>query len=73
MGESAWWRSMYRVLSGTMTFCVLVQHYAFVEEKQKLHCLNTLFSKVNPPPPPPLLTLKPHHRRHHHHHQKRTR
>ena len=22
------------------------QYYAFVEEKQKVHCLNTLFSKV---------------------------
>ena len=26
--------------------CVAVQYYAFVEEKQKVHCLNTLFSKV---------------------------
>ena len=25
-----------------------VQYYAFVEEKQKVHCLNTLFSKVGP-------------------------
>jgi hypothetical protein len=24
------------------------QYYAFVEEKQKVHCLNTLFSKVRP-------------------------
>ena len=24
------------------------QFYAFVEEKQKVHCLNTLFSKVRP-------------------------
>lgn len=24
----------------------LLQYYAFVEEKQKVHCLNTLFSKV---------------------------
>lgn len=24
-----------------------VQYYAFVEEKQKVHCLNTLFSKVS--------------------------
>ncbi len=23
-----------------------MQYYAFVEEKQKVHCLNTLFSKV---------------------------
>ena len=26
---------------------VLFQFYAFVEEKQKVHCLNTLFSKVS--------------------------
>ena len=25
-----------------------MQYYAFVEEKQKVHCLNTLFSKVRP-------------------------
>lgn len=25
-----------------------LQYYAFVEEKQKVHCLNTLFSKVPP-------------------------
>jgi ATP-dependent RNA helicase DDX6/DHH1 len=24
----------------------VLQYYAFVEEKQKVHCLNTLFSKV---------------------------
>ena len=24
-----------------------MQYYAFVEEKQKVHCLNTLFSKVS--------------------------
>ena len=23
-----------------------MQYYAFVEERQKVHCLNTLFSKV---------------------------
>ena len=27
--------------------CAAVQYYAFVEEKQKVHCLNTLFSKVS--------------------------
>lgn len=26
-----------------------LQYYAFVEEKQKVHCLNTLFSKVGAP------------------------
>ena len=24
-----------------------MQYYAFVEERQKVHCLNTLFSKVS--------------------------
>ena len=28
-----------------MCLC-LIQYYAFVEEKQKVHCLNTLFAKV---------------------------
>jgi hypothetical protein len=28
-----------------------MQYYAFVEEKQKVHCLNTLFSKVRSQPP----------------------
>ncbi len=28
-----------------MLLCA-AQYYAFVEEKQKVHCLNTLFSKV---------------------------
>lgn len=27
--------------------CCSLQYYAFVEEKQKVHCLNTLFSKVS--------------------------
>ena len=30
---------------------MLLQYYAFVEEKQKVHCLNTLFSKVRIPWP----------------------
>ena len=25
----------------------ITQYYAFVQERQKVHCLNTLFSKVN--------------------------
>mmetsp|Transcript_21738 Transcript_21738/g.60441 ORF Transcript_21738/g.60441 Transcript_21738/m.60441 type:complete len:417 (-) Transcript_21738:224-1474(-) len=29
-----------------LTLKGITQHYAFVEEKQKLHCLNTLFSKL---------------------------
>ena len=34
-----------------------VQYYAFVEEKQKVHCLNTLFSKVRFNLHPALLPL----------------
>jgi len=30
-----------------LTLKGITQYYAFVEEKQKLHCLNTLFSKLN--------------------------
>ncbi len=26
---------------------IVLQYYAFVEERQKVHCLNTLFSKVS--------------------------
>lgn len=29
-----------------LTLKGITQYYAFVEEKQKVHCLNTLFSKV---------------------------
>ncbi len=29
-----------------LTLRGVTQYYAFVEEKEKLHCLNTLFSKV---------------------------
>jgi len=29
------------------------QYYAYVEERQKIHCLNTLFTKVLAPPTPP--------------------
>ena len=32
-----------------LLLCCSVQYYAFVEEKQKVHCLNTLFSKVSTP------------------------
>ena len=35
-----------------------LQYYAFVEEKQKVHCLNTLFSKVSPLASPPLSLLR---------------
>jgi hypothetical protein len=29
-----------------LTLKGITQYYAFVEERQKVHCLNTLFSKV---------------------------
>jgi hypothetical protein len=29
-----------------LTLLGVTQYYAFVEERQKVHCLNTLFSKV---------------------------
>ncbi|KAK4744640.1 hypothetical protein SAY87_010952 [Trapa incisa] len=30
-----------------LTLKGITQYYAFVEERQKVHCLNTLFSKIN--------------------------
>lgn len=33
-------------LMDELTLRGVTQYYAFVEEKQKVHCLNTLFSKV---------------------------
>ncbi len=30
-----------------LTLKGVTQYYAFVQEKQKVHCLNTLFSKVS--------------------------
>jgi ATP-dependent RNA helicase DDX6/DHH1 len=33
-------------LMDELTLKGLTQYYAFVEERQKVHCLNTLFSKV---------------------------
>lgn len=35
-------------LMDELTLKGITQYYAFVEEKQKVHCLNTLFSKVGP-------------------------
>jgi len=35
-------------LMDELTLKGITQYYAFVEERQKVHCLNTLFSKVNP-------------------------
>jgi ATP-dependent RNA helicase DDX6/DHH1 len=34
-------------LMDELTLKGITQHYAFVEEIQKIHCLNTLFSKVH--------------------------
>ena len=31
-----------------LTLRGVTQYYAYVEERQKVHCLNTLFSKVSP-------------------------
>ena len=33
-------------LMDELTLRGVTQYYAFLEEKQKVHCLNTLFSKV---------------------------
>jgi ATP-dependent RNA helicase DDX6/DHH1 len=33
-------------LMDELTLKGITQYYAYVEEKQKVHCLNTLFSKV---------------------------
>src|SRR5437667_12850778 len=39
--------SPYEVnLMDELTLRGITQYYAFVEEKQKVHCLNTLFSKL---------------------------
>lgn len=35
-------------LMDELTLRGVTQYYAFVEERQKVHCLNTLFSKVYP-------------------------
>lgn len=35
-------------LMDELTLKGITQYYAFVEERQKVHCLNTLFSKVLP-------------------------
>ena len=35
-------------LMDELTLKGITQYYAFVEERQKVHCLNTLFSKVWP-------------------------
>ena len=41
-----------------LTLRGVTQYYAYVEERQKVHCLNTLFSKVHGARiPPPLSVL----------------
>ena len=35
-------------LMDELTLRGVTQYYAYVEERQKVHCLNTLFSKVAP-------------------------
>lgn len=40
-------RKPYEInLMEELTLRGVTQYYAFVEERQKVHCLNTLFSKV---------------------------
>jgi ATP-dependent RNA helicase DDX6/DHH1 len=34
-------------LMDELTLRGVTQYYAYVEERQKVHCLNTLFSKVH--------------------------
>ena len=46
-------------LMDELTLIGVTQFYAFVEERQKVHCLNTLFSKVCWLRPGCLVTLQP--------------
>lgn len=42
-------KSPYEInLMEELTLRGVTQYYAYVEERQKVHCLNTLFSKVRP-------------------------
>lgn len=41
-------------LMDELTLKGVTQYYAYVEERQKVHCLNTLFSKVSSSSRPPL-------------------
>lgn len=44
-------KSPYEInLMEELTLRGVTQYYAFVEERQKVHCLNTLFSKVGAGP-----------------------
>lgn len=41
-------KSPYEInLMDELTLRGVTQYYAYVEERQKVHCLNTLFSKVH--------------------------
>ena len=40
-------KPQYIRLSNDLTLKGLTQYYAYLEEKEKLHCLNTLFSKLD--------------------------
>lgn len=41
-------KSPYEInLMDELTLRGVTQYYAYVEERQKVHCLNTLFSKVS--------------------------
>ena len=44
-------KSPYEInLMDELTLRGVTQYYAYVEERQKVHCLNTLFSKVRATP-----------------------
>ena len=44
-------KSPYEInLMDELTLRGVTQYYAYVEERQKVHCLNTLFSKVRVTP-----------------------
>lgn len=46
--KDKWLNKPYVInLMDELTLKGITQYYAFVEEKQKVHCLNTLFSKVS--------------------------
>ena len=45
-----WLNKPYEInLMDELTLRGVTQYYAYVEERQKVHCLNTLFSKVRLP------------------------
>ncbi len=46
--KDKWLKKPYEInLMDQLTLKGITQFYAYVEERQKVHCLNTLFSKVN--------------------------